>query len=452
MTTELRVDNSDFLKILERCKKANIETEQINAQTISDGIIVKLKAGRETKNLTIKDVDIAQWLLSIPFENIHGISKYQAFYSPKDSYIEALIEFGAGNFLGSLATRTFYKRLKSGLQIQTANYKDLYQSEELEAENEISDESRITIKFSQDQTENIKLSIGSSTNIFSVLEAIRLSESSSLKRIKLPEVLTFRIDGVDVSRHEYAQNILEKVATAVFFQLDMLIGISMYLAIEQDPQIKHSRYRKNNFVFHKYEYDTDAMSLYWYASTAKEMPLLQYLGYYQVIEFYFPKFSAQKASELIKRTFKDPSFHQNTDGKVHGLIEELKPLLKDKDYEINEQEALKAAIEHSVSNQELITFFKEYKERTDFFKTNYKDITSEKISVESKDTDIRNETANRIYKIRCKIVHTKSSQKSSKPDIILPFSKEAQKLGYDIELVQFIARKILIACSKPLIL
>ncbi|MBD2294844.1 hypothetical protein H6G06_15470 [Anabaena sphaerica FACHB-251] len=450
MTTKSGIDNSVFSEILDRCNKANLQTEQINPATISDGIIVKLKAGRDTKNLTIKDVDIAKLLLSIPFENIHSISKYQAFYSPEDSYIEASIRFGGGNLLGSLATKTFYNRLRSALKIPTVSHDE--DSEEFDPKHEISDESRIKIKFSEDQTENIKLSIGSSTNIFSVLEAIRLPESSLLKRIKLPEVLTFRIDGVDVSRHDYAQNILEKVANAVFFQLDMLTGISMYLSIEKDTQNKYSRYRKNYLVFHTYEYDTDAMSLYWYASTAKEMPLLQYLGYYQVIEFYFPKFSAQKASELIKRTFKDPSFHQNTDGKVHGLIEELKPLLKDKDYEINEQEALKAAIEHSLSNQELINFFKEYPERTDFFKTKYKEITSEKISVESQNADIINETANRIYKIRCKIVHTKSSQKSSKPDIILPFSKEAQKLGYDIELVQFIARKVLIACSKPLTL
>lgn len=34
----------------------------------------------------------------------------------------------------------------------------------------------------------------------------------------------------------------------------------------------------------KSEYDAEAMEFYWYAKSADNMPLLQFLAYYQVIE------------------------------------------------------------------------------------------------------------------------------------------------------------------------
>src|SRR5947209_7130521 len=47
--------------------------------------------------------------------------------------------------------------------------------------------------------------------------------------------------------------------------------------------------------------------------------------------------------------------------------------------------------------------------------------------------DIVDSTALRIYEIRCKIVHTKSTELDAQGDILLPFSKESQKLQFDIE-------------------
>ena len=52
--------------------------------------------------------------------------------------------------------------------------------------------------------------------------------------------------------------------------------------------------------------------------------------------------------------------------------------------------------------------------------------------------------------IRCKVVHTKSGAKDGELELLLPFSKEAGMLQYDIDLLQFIARKVLIAASSAM--
>lgn len=62
--------------------------------------------------------------------------------------------------------------------------------------------------------------------------------------------------------------------------------------------------------------------------------------------------------------------------------------------------------------------------------------------------NLRQEVADRMYEIRCRIVHTKGSE--GEMELLLPFSTEAKRLGYDIELIEFIARKVIVAASRPL--
>lgn len=61
--------------------------------------------------------------------------------------------------------------------------------------------------------------------------------------------------------------------------------------------------------------------------------------------------------------------------------------------------------------------------------------------------DLRNDVADRIYDIRCKIVHTKAGVDDSSFELLLPFSKDAEQLHHDIELIRFIARSVLVAAS-----
>ena len=68
-----------------------------------------------------------------------------------------------------------------------------------------------------------------------------------------------------------------------------------------------------------------------------------------------------------------------------------------------------------------------------------------KISIKNDSSDLIKEVAERIYDIRCLIVHTKSDYK-----IMNPFSPEVKKMIYDLELIEFIAKKVLIASSRPI--
>jgi hypothetical protein len=63
-------------------------------------------------------------------------------------------------------------------------------------------------------------------------------------------------------------------------------------------------------------------------------------------------------------------------------------------------------------------------------------------------SDQRNEVAQRVYEIRNRIVHTKSEHDDLDP--LLPLDPEVDLLRHDIDLVRFLARKVLGASAKPL--
>ena len=89
-------------------------------------------------------------------------------------------------------------------------------------------------------------------------------------------------------------------------------------------------------------------------------------------------------------------------------------------------------------------------ERKEKFSSKAKGLTEHKISINNPSADLRNEIADRIYDIRCKIVHTKSGTDEGDIELLLPFSNEAEQLYFDIDLVQYVAQQVLIAASSPL--
>jgi hypothetical protein len=116
----------------------------------------------------------------------------------------------------------------------------------------------------------------------------------------------------------------------------------------------------------------------------------------------------------------------------------------------NERSQLKATMSACVQREDLIQFIQADGEREKILTAKRKDITDAKLTVGSKDADVVGEAAERIYDIRCRIVHTKSDARDEGKAVLLPFSDDAENLQADIELVQFVAQRVLIAASKPI--
>ncbi|MEI3651891.1 MAG: hypothetical protein V6D39_18335 [Dolichospermum lemmermannii FEM_B0920] len=421
---------SPFQQIAERCQEANIDIAQYNQENIDHGFLIKLKSGEDTVFIRVSDESRAKLLLEddIHFEKVNCISGYYAYYSIEYQYIEAILECEYGGML--------------------LNHYQLYESEESIIKQKITNQEankRSIIKINNDQ--NVKFSVGLSTPTVSTLTTIRECDIWPIFRGERIDYTTIRIEQVPISSHEQALEILEKLADSLLFELTHLTGLPILLATIKYGNNKEISIEKKEVNLER-QYDEKPMDLYLYANTAAIMPLVQYLAYYQVIEFYFPTFQKKEAEKIIQIELQNLSFHDDTYTGMKGLIKKVEKFMPKSVYG-NEIDALKATINNCLNMEEIKNFFEKDEDRRNFFHNN-SEITSEKIPRNDENGFLSN-TAKRIYRIRCKIVHTKDLDSADEEkESILPFSKEAQKLGYDIELVKFIARKVLEHCSKPL--
>ncbi len=177
------------------------------------------------------------------------------------------------------------------------------------------------------------------------------------------------------------------------------------------------------------------------------MPLLQFLAYYQTIEYYFPAYSQAEARRKIRNILKNPAFRAERDTDVAKIL--LAAQVNGMGYG-DERSQLRATLNECLEPGALRAFLTDSEERAKYFSAKTDRLTDQKIQVKNPDADLRNDVADRIYDIRCKIVHTKSGGREGDVELLLPFSKEAELLYADIELMQFVAREILISASTPL--
>jgi hypothetical protein len=264
---------------------------------------------------------------------------------------------------------------------------------------------------------------------------------------------TIRITGLNLKTHEEAKATLIKIANSVLFQMDLQTSVAYHISVDHQfhRRNKDSSFtnRKDPFLAPKSEFDKDALALYWYARTSSGMPLLKFLALYQVIEYYFPVYSELEAKERIKTQLKDPTFDAENDRYITKIFNSIRK--SGSSNKRDERSQIKATIKHIMSVDDLIDYFSQSSERMDFFDVHKKSkgIAKQKINFNNANIDIRDEVALRIYEIRCRIVHTKDEDDV---ELLLPFSEEIKYIHPDIDLVEFIARKSIIAASRPLII
>jgi len=111
---------------------------------------------------------------------------------------------------------------------------------------------------------------------------------------------------------------------------------------------------------------------------------------------------------------------------------------------------LRAAVNECIGANEIREYLTDSPNREEHFSGKAPKSKYHKIPLANKNADLRNDVADRIYDIRCKIVHTKNEHTDDELRMILPFSEDADYLALDIELVEFVAKSVLIASSGEL--
>jgi hypothetical protein len=427
-------DNDDFLEeaekeesdpeafnrgralVKKRCDAAGIKAEEVEG--FEDGTIwltIEIPAGRSTTCLLLDDEADTNALLSIEFEKYRMLSDYTGICSYADGMIEAGIRpismIGPSSYL--------LRRLFGTDDGRETNIEPIVLQQ-------------------GDAEALLTITIGTPSAEFQVFDSIRKSPRSRF---------SVRIANSKAQTHDKALRTLERLANAVFFQIDLQMGIPLGLQREQPHRMGSRRVRPNgkrhDLTFPGREYDPQPMSLYWYAKSARGIPLLQYLAFYQVLEFYMPTYSNHEAIVRVRNILKDPRFTPDKDPQIARVLAALRPSARGFG---DERSQLEAVLRRCVSPDELREFYTSDENRVAFYKDGFKSVAPQKIPLGNETSDLLTETAQRLYEIRCRIVHTKDhADRDLQP--LLPYSKEAGDLYEDIALSEFIATSVLVASS-----
>ncbi len=422
---DLNLPNSGETKLLrdelvKRCKEAGFETEEVDDILFDDcALRIAMPCGREKRSLYVSDYTQFKRLLGIPFEKYTFLSGLDAVCLYSTGEIEALVR----PLTPTTNLRMSYSRL---FGVSISDFRDQW------------------------STLGVTMESPASANASIALSPV----SGDLRGLtSCPEMsLSLKIRKEGLAQHDQATNLLRKIADSFFFQVDLLADVPFTLSKDRRSIVRRRSKARGTFAqkppeFPRTEYDSAPMSLYWYARSATGMPLLQFLAFYQVIEFYYPTYSQAEAGRKLKVLLKDPTFRADRDADIGKVLSSIQ-ISRSGGFG-DERSQLKATLFECIDPTELREFVTADNERSEFLSSKSKGLTDHKLPISNPTADLRPDVAERLYEIRCRIVHTKIDTRSGELDLLLPFSKEAEQLHFDIELAQYLAQRVLVAASTP---
>ncbi|MEM8774460.1 MAG: hypothetical protein AAGF53_05465 [Pseudomonadota bacterium] len=413
-------------EVIKRAEDAGLETETREVQyedDISFYSYIVFPAGKEGRRISVSSEETAKKLLSIEFERFSFLGDYEAIVDLKKGEIEAAIMGREPYGMSMLERRLGFP-----------------QSSMIDEDDETDEEEEFALRAERPD--------GASVEISKCTE--ELHTLALRPRSRPPLSLKISIGG----ERKYASvlNALETISNSLFFQLDAERGVALALrkVLRRRRPVKRRGFladEPTSIQFPAFEYDRVPISLYWYAKSARGMPLLQFLAYYQVVEYYFPNFAKLEAVRSARKILKHPSFRVDRESDLTKLVATISGSGR---AGASEREQMKVTVLEVLSSDDVKQFFEDNEEISEILGKKQKGISDKTVNSVRKDHDHRPDIAELLYDIRCRIVHTKNGFENPQSEMILPFSAAEEDMWAYTELMQFVAQNALVRSSSVL--
>ncbi|NYT42875.1 hypothetical protein HZY97_19030 [Sphingomonas sp. R-74633] len=404
-------------KVLDAAKAAKLDADDVTDPDFgSRYLIISLPCGRNKRSILLNDSADLSNFLSVELEGLSFLDGLEALCDYKAGTVEVGLE-PVGNLSSSSLARHFFP----SSQPDQDNPPELILK---------SDDGQHTFR------------IGFASQKYRVF-----ATRPTYRRL----TMTMSIEGLQ--GHDKIISHLKTLSNSLFFQIDLLFNQPIALSRSRDVvTIGRRAFRRRPVIlsqveYPKHEYDEAPSSLYWYGRAASAMPLLQFLAFYQVVEYFYPVYSKVEVNRRLKLVLNDPSFRPERDSDIGRLVNALS--INRSGGFLDERSQLKAVMNECLTSDAIRQFIESSDEKKTFYKKDCKKIHDINIVTDAVGQDLRIVAAERLYGIRCRVVHTKEDGKDEL-GILLPYSKEEQSLAHDIDLMQFIARAVLVASGTKM--
>lgn len=413
--------------LLKRAAEANLETQVVNLGNPRSGrpdayVYIDLPNGRRTRKVLVGPRKIERFL-GIEFEKFVVLGDYVAIVDTRSGHIEAQVSSGSS------------RHAQLERMIQEIPGVQIIAVGEPELDQEVFDEEAGT---RGPVASNWRLAVEKDGI------SIEISPASSEFEILLYPGITIKIEGLTTSAHDTALESLERYAAAMLFDIDVVYGRALQLTKRPRENRRHRATlpdRSPNFPRNKYA--AQALELYQYGREAGGLPLLEYLAYYQSLEYFFSFFAREQTMNSLRSQLLDPAFDAFSDASLNRLINLTAPAGRNG---MGEREQLRATIRACLTEDDVRGFVGSSPEFEDHFcskKQKIKGVVA--MQMKGNQVDLRDQLSDRIYAIRCRIVHSKQDGGGTNADVLLPSSNEVESLQADLEMLRAVAQRALVA-------
>ncbi|NHO84399.1 hypothetical protein [Micromonospora sp. CMU55-4] len=176
-------------------------------------------------------------------------------------------------------------------------------------------------------------------------------------------------------------------------------------------------------------------------------PVSRYLTYYQSIEYFLPFSDERTSIARLRRDIFSPGFDLGNDTFLLKLVRTV-----GKQTSKSERESFKDLIGLTLTQEKAEALVKIARSRRQDHFTKRGPIAHVGLintSENAKNKDTVSEIAERIYDLRCRIVHSKAAGGSVGADPLFPTDDEASFLTPDIELIRLVAIEVITMFATP---
>jgi hypothetical protein len=262
---------------------------------------------------------------------------------------------------------------------------------------------------------------------------------------------TLRIFRNTNGTHSESIAFLESVGSSILFEFDLLYGVPLTMRRARFTGVRRSRPRivrsEELPTLPSLRYGREPLSLYNYARSATGMPLLQFLAYYQVLEYHFPRYSQRDLLDRLRNELRDPRFRPDDDLHLARILRVSQQ--SGRGYG-DERSQLKATVRYSASGDSIAELIQGDPALMEHFSQRKPVISDLPILDLKNKSGIVDSVCDRVYFIRCLVVHSKEDGGGGAGSLLLPFTSEADSVRTENELMRFLAQKVLIAGAEPL--
>lgn len=411
--------NADpFDVIRARAAVAGLDVEDDLDFDDEPALTIEIPSGRDKRKILVF-ADEAEEFAATRFEDVRFLGRLQATYDVVTGEIEAGIVTGLRN--SNLGFQL--KRIPGAVPVGGPSEGDSDSDEEMPS----------TLRAS------VRVVIGSDP-----ASSLEISPPTGRARLlRCSRMFTLKMQHGSDSTHDAALQALENVAWPLFFDLDLRYGVALELAVRRPrPSRRRQVSSEDPPDYPQNRYAVEPLELYRYGRSAQGLPLLEFLAYYQALEYFFPHYTSEEVLNSLRAHLIDPRFSARRDGDLHKLITLVRPVARTS---VSEREQLRATIVGCIDAASLEEFLTSDLDMQAHFCGNRQAVNHVKKIRLAGDADLRHQVADRIYDVRCRIVHAKQDGGDSGVELLLPASDEARALLPDIDLVRMLAQRVILA-------